>query len=71
MEALGLLLYGFKVLMTWKILALMMVGLKLQRQAMKHKRDNLVDAHGYLLVYAHIRGDSGSCGSSGSSSPSS
>jgi hypothetical protein len=37
--------------------ALMMVGLKLQRQAMKHKRDNLVDAHGYLLVYAHIRGD--------------
>ena len=29
MEALGLLLYGFKVLMTWKILALMMVGLVL------------------------------------------
>lgn len=37
--------------------ALMMVGLKLQRQAQKHKRDNLVDAHGYLLVYAHIRND--------------
>lgn len=37
--------------------ALMMVGLKVQRQAMKHKRDNLVDAHGYLLVYAHIRKD--------------
>ena len=35
--------------------ALCMVGLKLQRQAMKHKRDNLVDAHGYLLVYAHIQ----------------
>lgn len=35
--------------------ALMMVGLKLQRQAMKHKRDNLVDAHGYLLVYSHIK----------------
>lgn len=35
--------------------ALMMAGLKLQRQAMKHKRDNLVDAHGYLLVYAHIQ----------------
>src|SRR5258708_27807611 len=29
MEALGLLLYGFKVLLTWKILALMMVGLVL------------------------------------------
>lgn len=39
--------------------ALMMVGLKLQRQAMKHKRDNLVDAHGYLLVYAHIVADDG------------
>lgn len=37
--------------------ALLMVGLKLQRQAMKHKHDNLVDAHGYLLVYEHIRGD--------------
>ena len=34
--------------------ALLMVGLKLQRQAMKHKRDNLVDAHGYLVVYARI-----------------
>lgn len=39
--------------------ALMMVGLKLQRQAMKHKRDNLVDAHGYLLVYQHIEEDGG------------
>ena len=29
MEALGLLFYGFKVLLTWKILALMMVGLSL------------------------------------------
>ncbi len=29
MEALGLLLYGFKVLMTWKILVLMVVGLVL------------------------------------------
>lgn len=37
--------------------ALCMVGLKVQRQAMKHKRDNLVDAHGYLLVYAHIAAD--------------
>lgn len=39
--------------------ALMMVGLKLQRQAMKQKRDNLVDAHGYLLVYQHIVADGG------------
>lgn len=34
--------------------ALLMAGLKLQREAMRHKRDNLVDAHGYLLVHAHI-----------------
>lgn len=38
--------------------ALMMVGLKLQRQAMKHKRDNLVDAHGYLVVYARVAEES-------------
>ena len=37
--------------------ALMMVGLKLQRECQKHKRDNIVDAHGYLLVLGHIRGD--------------
>jgi hypothetical protein len=37
--------------------ALMMAGLKVQRQAMKPKRDNLVDAHGYLLVHAHIRAE--------------
>ena len=36
--------------------ALMMVGLKLQREAMRHKRDNIVDAHGYLLVYQRVRG---------------
>jgi hypothetical protein len=35
--------------------ALMMCGLKLQREGMKHKRDNVVDAHGYLLVHAHVR----------------
>lgn len=39
--------------------ALMMVGLKLQREAMKPKRDNIVDANGYLLVYAHILADEG------------
>ncbi len=53
----GLLQMKLKTPITPEEAALMMVGLKLQRQAMKHKRDNLVDAHGYLLVYAHIRGD--------------
>jgi len=33
--------------------ALMMVALKLQRQTQRPKRDNLVDAHGYLLVASH------------------
>ncbi len=37
--------------------ALMMVGLKIQREAMNSKADNIVDAHGYLLVHAHIRAD--------------
>lgn len=37
--------------------ALMMVALKLQREVNKHKTDNLVDAHGYLLVLAHIIAD--------------
>lgn len=30
---------------------LMMVGLKLSREAFKHKADNIIDAHGYLLCY--------------------
>lgn len=34
--------------------ALMMVGLKVQREANRPKRDNRVDAHGYLLVLSHI-----------------
>lgn len=35
---------------TPKEAVLMMVGLKLCREMHKHKRDNLVDAHGYLLA---------------------
>lgn len=30
---------------------LMMVGLKLSREVHRQKRDNIVDAHGYLLCY--------------------
>lgn len=29
----------------------MMVGLKLSREVHKHKADNVIDAHGYLLCY--------------------
>ncbi len=34
--------------------ALMLCGLKLRRECARPKRDNLVDAHGYLLVHAHV-----------------
>jgi hypothetical protein len=30
---------------------LMMVALKLSRESFRHKEDNIVDAHGYLLCY--------------------
>lgn len=34
---------------------LMMVGLKLRREATKHKDDNVIDAHGYLLCHEWSR----------------
>ena len=36
--------------------ALMMVLLKIAREDTSPKDDNVVDAHGYLLVYGRIRG---------------
>ena len=47
----GLLLHKLKpgVEITPSEAMLMMVGLKLSREVFKHKRDNLVDAVGYLL----------------------
>jgi hypothetical protein len=36
--------------------ALLMTGLKLAREANNPKRDNVVDAHGYLSLLARIRG---------------
>lgn len=47
------------VVITPEEAALMMVGLKIQRQCMNPKRDNMVDAHGYLLVAAHCRSANG------------
>jgi hypothetical protein len=32
-------------------IALMMTGVKLAREQNKHLRDNVVDAHGYLMTY--------------------
>lgn len=36
--------------------AIMMTGLKLGREVRSSKRDNVVDAHGYLSLLARIRG---------------
>jgi hypothetical protein len=30
--------------------ALCMIGVKMSREAFRHKRDNIVDMHGYLLT---------------------
>ena len=51
----GLLAHKLKEPLTAEEAVLLMAGLKLARQARKPKRDNLVDAHGYLLVYAHLQ----------------
>lgn len=45
----GILLPILKRDITAEEAMLMMVGLKLSREAFKHKDDNLIDAHGYLL----------------------
>ena len=45
-------LLGFEV--TPAQAALCMIGLKLSREVHKPKRDNLVDLHGYALVYGRI-----------------
>lgn len=45
--------------------ALMMVGLKLVRQAHQHKPDNFVDGHGYLILAERIVGDPRPAGASG------
>lgn len=48
----GLLFHKLKpgIEITPKDAALMMVGLKLSREVHRHKPDNLIDGHGYLLV---------------------
>ena len=47
----GMLMLKLKpgVEITPKEAMLMMAGLKISREMNKHKRDNLVDAHGYLI----------------------
>jgi hypothetical protein len=40
---------------TTEDVALMMVLFKIGREVTRHTDDNIVDAHGYLLVYERIR----------------
>lgn len=47
----GLLAHKLKADITAEEAMLMMVGLKLSREVHARKRDNVVDAHGYLLCY--------------------
>lgn len=50
----GLLNQKLSAHLTATDVALMMVALKLRREAHKHKDDNIVDAHGYLLCLEWI-----------------
>lgn len=50
----GVLHAKLKMDLTPEDAVLLLVALKLAREAHKHKRDNLVDMHGYLLVLAHV-----------------
>lgn len=51
----GLLAHKLKGDITPEEAILMMVGLKLSREVYRHKEDNIVDAHGYLLCYEWAR----------------
>lgn len=44
-------------ILTAEDVALCMVGVKIAREAFRHKRDNIVDAHGYLLTLEMVRED--------------
>lgn len=51
----GLLRKKLKADITPEEAILMMVGLKLNREANKHKDDNIIDAHGYLICHEWVR----------------
>lgn len=50
----GLMAHKLKAPLTAEDVVILLAGMKLARQAYKPKRDNLVDLHGYALVYAHV-----------------
>lgn len=53
----GLLAYKLSSDITAEEVALMMVGLKLAREVYRPKRDNLVDAAGYIECAARVLGE--------------
>lgn len=53
----GLLHHKLREPLTPEDVVLMLAGMKLTREVRKHKRDNVVDLHGYALVLAHVRAD--------------
>lgn len=53
----GLLDHKLKEPLTAEDVVILLTGMKLTREARKHKRDNLVDIHGYALVLAHVQAD--------------
>lgn len=55
----GILADKLKEDLTAEDTVLLLAAMKLRREAHKHKRDNVVDSHGYLLVLAHVREDGG------------
>lgn len=50
----GLLAHKLTAPLTAAEVVLLMTAMKLTREARKHKRDNIVDTHGYMLVLAHV-----------------
>jgi hypothetical protein len=55
----GLLAHKLKEPLTAADVVLLLAGMKLVREARRHKRDNVVDMHGYILVLAHVHAEEG------------
>jgi hypothetical protein len=51
----GLLAHKLTAPITAEEVVLLLAAMKLVREARRPKRDNVVDLHGYALVYAHVQ----------------
>ena len=51
----GMLAHKLKEDLTAEDVVLILAAMKLRREALKSKRDNIVDGHGYLLVLSHVK----------------